>query len=117
MQQWNDTQPIFLQIRQRIIDMILRQEVAEGAPLPSVRQVAADVSVNPLTVTKAFEGLVDSGVVESRRGLGMFVAEGARTKLLAAERQKFLNEEWPRIRARIAALGLDPAQLIKDIEI
>ena len=114
MSQFNDTQPIFLQIRQRIVEMILNQAVQEGEPLPSVRQIATDLSVNPLTVTKAYDGLVDIGVVESRRGMGMYVNEGARTKLLAHERQKFLAEDWPRVMAQIKALELDPATLLKD---
>jgi len=114
MSQFNDTQPIFLQIRQRIIEMILRKTAGEGEALPSVRQISADLSVNPLTVTKAFDGLVDIGVVESRRGMGMYVAPGARDKLLAHERGKFLAEDWPRIVAQIRALELDPAELLKE---
>jgi GntR family transcriptional regulator len=114
MSQFNDSQPIFLQIRQRIVEMILKEAAREGEPLPSVRQIATDLSVNPLTVTKAYEGLVDIGVVESRRGMGMFVQPGARQKLLLHERQKFLAEDWPRIIAQIRALELDPASLLKD---
>jgi GntR family transcriptional regulator len=116
MSQFNDSQPIFLQIRQRIVEMILKKAVNEGEALPSVRQIATELSVNPLTVTKAYDGLVDVGVVESRRGMGMFVNEGARDKLLAHERQKFLSEDWPRIIAQIKALELDPASLLKDSE-
>ena len=114
MSQFNDSQPIFLQIRQRIVEMILKKAAKEGEPLPSVRQIATDLSVNPLTVTKAYDGLVDIGVVESRRGMGMYVNEGAREKLLAHERQKFLTEDWPRIVAQIRALELDPASLLKE---
>ena len=116
MSQFNDSQPIFVQIRQRIVEMILKTAVAEGEALPSVRQIATDLSVNPLTVTKAYDGLVDIGVVESRRGMGMFVQPGARGKLLAHERQKFLSEDWPRIVAQIKALELDPHSLLKDSE-
>ena len=116
MSQFNDSQPIFLQIRQRIVEMILKKAVNEGEALPSVRQIATELSVNPLTVTKAYDGLVDIGVVESRRGMGMFVNDGARGKLLAHERQKFLSEDWPRIIAQIKALELDPASLLKDSE-
>jgi GntR family transcriptional regulator len=116
MSQFNDSQPIFLQIRQRIVEMILKKAVNEGEALPSVRQIATELSVNPLTVTKAYDGLVDIGVVESRRGMGMFVNDGARDKLLAHERQKFLSEDWPRIIAQIKALELDPASLLKDSE-
>jgi len=116
MNQWNETQPIFIQIRQRIAQMILRQDVKEGEALPSVRQISADLSVNPLTVTKAYQSLVDTGIVETRRGLGMFVQEGARPKLLAQEREKFLTEEWPRIRAQIKALELNIDDLLKQDE-
>ena len=107
MDDFHTSQPIFVQIRQRLAEMILRSDVAEGEALPSVRQIAADLSVNPLTVTKAFEALVDIGVVEKRRGLGMFVTQGAREKLLDHERNKFLKEDWPRIAAQIKALELD----------
>src|SRR5690606_34945017 len=96
-------------IRQRIVEMILKKAVAEGEALPSVRQIATDLSVNPLTVTKAYDGLVDAGAVESRRGMGMFVREGARERLLMHERQRFLREDWPRVMAQIKSLELDPA--------
>ena len=112
MTSFNETQPIFVQIRQRIANMILTQTTKEGEALPSVRSIAADLAVNPLTVTRAYDALVDLGVVESRRGMGMFVAEGAREKLLTHERATFLSQEWPRIRAQIDALGLDLADLL-----
>ncbi|MBD8066233.1 GntR family transcriptional regulator [Devosia sp. PTR5] len=112
MDDFHASQPIFVQIRQRLIEMILRGSVGEGEALPSVRQIAADLSVNPLTVTKAFEALVDIGVVEKRRGLGMFVAQGAHARLLAHEREKFLKDDWPRIAAQIRALGLDLDRLL-----
>ncbi|ODT78646.1 MAG: GntR family transcriptional regulator [Pelagibacterium sp. SCN 64-44] len=112
MDDFHASQPIFVQIRQRLIEMILRKQVGEGEALPSVRQIAAELSVNPLTVTKAFEALVDIGVVEKRRGLGMFVTEGARTRLLAHERDKFLQQDWPRIAAQIRALELDLSSLL-----
>ena len=114
MSNFNETQPIFVQIRQRIASMILNETAREGEALPSVRSIAADLSVNPLTVTRAYDALVDLGVVESRRGLGMYVAAGAREKLLAHERETFLSVEWPRIRAQIAALGLDLETLLKE---
>lgn len=114
MSQFNDSQPIFVQIRQRIVEMILKRAVGEEEPLPSVRQIATDLQVNPLTVTKAYDGLVDLGVVESRRGMGMYVLPGAREKLLAHERRKFLDEEWPRILSQIRSLELDPRTLLKD---
>ena len=113
---FNETQPIFVQIRQRIAAMILSEAAKEGEALPSVRSIAADLSVNPLTVTRAYDALVDLGVVESRRGMGMFVASGGREKLLAHERETFLSAEWPRIRAQIKSLGLDLGTLLKDSE-
>ncbi|WP_136658861.1 GntR family transcriptional regulator [Nitratireductor sp. XY-223] len=112
MTHWNESQPIFLQIRQRLIEMILRGTIPEGGALPSVRQIAVDLSVNPLTVTKAYQSLVELDVVEKRRGLGMYVADKARAKLLAHERAKFLTEDWPRIRAQIEALELDIGDLL-----
>lgn len=110
---FNESQPIFVQIRERIAAMILTEAAKEGEALPSVRTIASDLSVNPLTVTKAYDALVSLGAVESRRGMGMFVAEGGRQKLLAHERQLFLTEQWPRIRAQIDALGLDVNTLLK----
>ena len=115
MDDFHTSQPIFVQIRQRLTEMILRGSVGEGDALPSVRQIAADLSVNPLTVTKAFDALVDLGVVEKRRGLGMFVTPGARAQLLTHERDKFLKEDWPRIAAQIKALDLDLKSLLKPI--
>ncbi|UYN99239.1 MAG: GntR family transcriptional regulator [Devosia sp.] len=112
MDDFNASQPIFVQIRQRLIEMVLRNQVGEGEALPSIRQIASDLSVNPLTVTKAFEALVDIGVVEKRRGLGMFVTSGARAALLSHERDKFLKEDWPRIAAQIRALELDMTTLL-----
>jgi GntR family transcriptional regulator len=114
MDDFHTSQPIFVQIRQRLAEMILRGQVAEGEALPSVRQIAGELSVNPLTVTKAFEALVDVGVVEKRRGLGMFVKAGARQQLLTHERDKFLKEDWPRIAAQIRALDLDLSKLLNE---
>jgi GntR family transcriptional regulator len=114
MTAFNEAQPIFVQIRERIAAMILTEAAKEGEALPSVRSIAADLSVNPLTVTRAYESLVTLGVVESRRGMGMYVAQGGREKLLAHERDRFLTEEWPRIRAQIKALGLSLETLIKE---
>jgi len=96
--------------------MILNGTINEGDALPSVRQVATELSVNPLTVTKSYQSLVDMGTVEKRRGMGMYVTEGARAALLAHEREKFLTEDWPAITARIAALGLSANELLKDGE-
>ncbi|GAB4175755.1 MAG: GntR family transcriptional regulator [Wenzhouxiangellaceae bacterium] len=109
---WDDNQPIYLQLRQRTIAAILDGTLNEGDPLPSVRQVAVDFQINPLTVSKAYQSLVDDGIVEKRRGLGMFVVEGARSRLLADERDKFLAEEWPRIKERIHQLGLKLEDLL-----
>jgi GntR family transcriptional regulator len=114
MTDFTQNSPIFVQIRERIAAMILNETTREGEALPSVRSIAADLSVNPLTVGRAYDALVDLGVVESRRGMGMFVAAGAREKLLAHERETFLAEEWPRLRGRIKALGLDLTALLKD---
>jgi GntR family transcriptional regulator len=114
MTEFATSQPIFIQIRERIAGMILNETAREGEALPSVRAIAADLSVNPLTVTRAYDALVDLGVVESRRGTGMFVAAGARDKLLAHERARFLTEEWPRLRSRLEALGLDLRTLLEE---
>src|SRR5436190_7397766 len=99
--EWNDSQPIYRQLRDRVVAMILDGTLKEGDPLPSVRTVASENRVNPLTVMKGYQQLVDDGLVESRRGLGMFINAGARKLLLQGERQRFLAEEWPRIRAVI----------------
>ncbi|PYX77857.1 MAG: GntR family transcriptional regulator [Acidobacteria bacterium] len=110
--EWNDSQPIYRQLRDRVVAMILDGVLKEGDPLPSVRTVAAEHRVNPLTVLKGYQQLVDEGLVESRRGRGMFINEGARTLLLRGERQKFLSEEWPRISATIQRLGLKAEELL-----
>jgi GntR family transcriptional regulator len=110
--QWNDSQPIYRQIRDRVVAMILDGVLKEGDPLPSVRTVAAEYRVNPLTVLKAYQELADEELVETRRGLGMFINAGARAILLRGEREKFLEEEWPRIRANIQRLGLRPDELL-----
>jgi GntR family transcriptional regulator len=111
-QEWNDSQPIYRQLRDRVVAMILDGILKEGDPLPSVRNVAAEFRVNPLTVLKGYQQLVDEGLIESRRGRGMFVNTGARDLLLRGERQKFLTEEWPRIQARIQRLGLSTDDLL-----
>jgi len=112
--EWNDNQPIYRQLRDRIVAMILDGVLKEGDPLPSVRNVAADYRVNPLTVLKAYQELVDEGLIESKRGLGMFVNAGAHHLLLDAERQKFLDEDWPRIRETMQRLGLKPEDLLNN---
>jgi GntR family transcriptional regulator len=110
--EWNDNQPIYRQLRDRVVAMILDGVLKEGDPLPSVRTVAAEYRVNPLTVLKGYQELVDEQLVESRRGLGMFVNVGARSLLLQGERQKFLAEEWPRVKATIQRLGLTAKELL-----
>jgi GntR family transcriptional regulator len=110
--EWNDNQPIYRQLRDRVVAMILDGVLTEGDPLPSVRTVAADYRLNPLTVLKGYQELVDEELVEKRRGLGMFVKDGARSLLLKGERQKFLAEEWPRIQATIQRLGLEAEELL-----
>ena len=112
---WNDSQPIYRQLRDRVVAMILDGVLKDGDPLPSVRNVAAEYRVNPLTVLKGYQHLVDEDLVEKRRGLGLFVKPGARTRLLAGERQKFLTEEWPRISANIQRLGLRAEELLQAI--
>jgi GntR family transcriptional regulator len=110
--EWNDSQPIYRQLRDRVVAMILDGLLKEGDPLPSVRSVAAEYRVNPLTVLKGYQQLVGEGLVESRRGLGMFVNAGARGLLLQGERQKFLAEQWPRVYATIQRLGLSTEELL-----
>ena len=112
--QLNDNHQIYRQLRDRVVAMILDGVLKEGDPLPSVRNVAADYRLNPLTVLKGYQELVDQELVEKRRGLGMFVKVGARTALLKGERQKFLVEEWPRIYANIQRLGLTPEELLEN---
>jgi GntR family transcriptional regulator len=110
--EWSDSQPIYRQLRDRVVAMILDGVLKEGDPLPSVRTVAADYRVNPLTVLRAYQELADEGLVETRRGLGMFINAGARNLLLEAEREKFLTEDWPRIRETMLRLGLKPEDLL-----
>jgi GntR family transcriptional regulator len=110
---WNDSEPIYRQLRDRVVAMILDRVLNEGDPLPSVRNVAAEYRVNPLTVLKAYQHLADEQLVETRRGRGMFINAGARDLLLQAERQKFLADQWPRVRATIARLGLTAEDLLE----
>jgi len=111
--EWNDSQPIYRQIRDLVVAMILDGLVGEGDPLPSVRTVAAEYRVNPLTVLKGYQELVDEALVEKRRGLGLFVNAGARALLLNGERVKFLSEQWPAIAATIRRLGLTSQELMQ----
>lgn len=110
---WNDSQPIYRQLRDRVVAMMLDGVLNEGDPLPSVRHVAAEERVNPLTVLKAYQELVGEQLVETKRGLGMFVKAGSRDLLLQGERQKFLTDQWPRIAATIQRLGLTPKELLE----
>ena len=110
--EWNDSQPIYRQLRDRVVAMILDGVLKEGDPLPSVRNVAAEYRVNPLTVLKGYQQLADEGLVETRRGRGMFINSGARALLLEGERQRFLGEEWPRVYETIQRLGLKAEQLL-----
>ena len=109
---FNDKQPIYRQLKDRAIAMILDGELKPGEPLPSVRAVAAEMRLNPLTVSKAYQMLADEGLVETRRGLGMFVLPGARETLLHDEKAQFLEQEWPSIRAKIERLGLSTNELL-----
>jgi GntR family transcriptional regulator len=111
-QEWNDSQPIYRQLRDRVIVMILDSVLKEGDSLPSVRAVAADYRVNPLTVLKAYQQLADEQIVEKRRGIGMFVKAGVRQQLLRHERQRFLEEEWPTVLATLRRLGLKAEELL-----
>ena len=109
---WNEDQPIYRQLRDRVVAMILEGVLGDGDALPSVRNVAAEYRLNPLTVLKGYQELVDEGLVEKKRGRGMFVNDGARTQLLKDERRRFLQKEWPQVRATIERLGLDAEELL-----
>ena len=109
---WNDSTPIYRQLRDRVVAMILDGVLKQGDPLPSVRQVAADFQINPITVSKAYQELVDENLVEKRRGLGMYVTEGARSALMKSERDRFLSDEWPMLYARLQRLGLSLKDLM-----
>jgi GntR family transcriptional regulator len=111
---WNDNSPIYRQLKARVIEMMLDGLLKPGDPLPSVRQIAADFQLNPITVSRAYQELVDEGVVEKRRGIGMYMAEGAQQKLLASERARFMRDEWPAIVERMDRLGLSVSDLLDD---
>lgn len=112
---WNEDLPIYRQLRDRVVAMILEGVLGDGDALPSVRNVAAEYRLNPLTVLKGYQELVDEGLVEKKRGRGMFVTDGARVQLLKDERERFLDKEWPEVAATIERLGLDPASLLDAI--
>lgn len=109
--EWTEDQPIYRQLKDKLVSAILDGSLAEGDSLPSVRTIAVEMQINPITASRAYQELVAEDLVEKRRGLGMFVIEGARGKLLEAERRRFLEEEWPRILERIEALGFGLAEL------
>ena len=113
---WNDNAPIYRQLRDRVVAMILDGVLKQGDALPSVRQVAADFQLNPITVSKAYQELVDEQLVEKRRGLGMYVTEGARDALMRSERDRFLSEEWPQLYARLKRMNLDLSTLMAQAE-
>lgn len=113
---WNDSQPIYWQLKERTVAMILDGTLSEGEALPSVRTVASEFQLNPITVSKSYQSLVDDGLVEKRRGLGMFVCEGASKQLLASERSRFLDDEWPAMINRIEQLGLDVEELLRKLK-
>ncbi|MDK1025110.1 MAG: GntR family transcriptional regulator [Gammaproteobacteria bacterium] len=113
---WNDKEPIYRQLRDKLVELILEGVFQNGDPLPSVRQVSSEHRINPITVSKAFQMLVDDDLIEKRRGVGMFVVAGARERLIVDERERFISEDWPQIIARIERLGLDPLQLINQSE-
>jgi GntR family transcriptional regulator len=113
---WNDNTPIYRQLKERVIGMILDGALKSGDPLPSVRQIAAEYQLNPITVSRAYQELVDDNLVEKRRGIGMFIIDGASANLLASERERFIREEWPAMLERIRRLGLDAAALLRGAE-
>jgi GntR family transcriptional regulator len=110
---WNDNAPIYRQLKERVVGMMLDGVLKPGDALPSVRQIAADYQLNPITVSRAYQELADEALVEKRRGLGMYVTDGARDKLLSSERERFLKEEWPAMMERIRRLGLNLEQLLR----
>jgi GntR family transcriptional regulator len=109
---WDESQPIYRQLRDRVVAMMLEGSLKEGEALPSVRQVATEYRLNPITVLKAYQALADEGLVEKRRGLGMFVAAGACASCMTDERGRFLTTEWPKIQATIQRLGLSAEELL-----
>ena len=111
---WNDSTPIYRQLKERVVGMMLDGVLKAGDALPSVRSIAAEYQLNPITVSKAYQELVDEQLVEKRRGIGMYVTDGASEKLLASERERFIREEWPAMVERIRRLGLDVEQLLRD---
>lgn len=116
MTDWDDNEPIYVQLARTVLDRIMRGTLAEGEAVPSVRQVASQERINPLTVSRGYQLLVDNGLLEKRRGLGLYVTRGAQRRALSEERKRFLERDWPRIRERIALLGLSPEHLLEGSE-
>ena len=112
--QWSDGAPIYRQLKERVIAMMLDGQLKPGDALPSVRQVAAEYQLHPITVSRAYQELADEALVEKRRGLGMFVTDQASKKLLGNERERFLTDEWPQVLERIRLLGLSPEELLRE---
>ena len=112
---WTEDQPIYRQLRDKVVDAIMDGSLKEGEPLPSVRTVAVELRINPITASKAYQELVGEQLVEKRRGLGMFVVEGARGRLLEAERRRFMEHEWPKVLERMKKLELDARELLKTV--
>jgi GntR family transcriptional regulator len=110
---WSDNSPIYRQLKDRVVSMMLDGVLKPGDALPSVRQIAAEYQLNPITVSRAYQELADEALVEKRRGLGMYMTDGARDKLLSSERERFLREEWPQVLERIQRLGLNPDELMR----
>jgi GntR family transcriptional regulator len=113
---WNEDQPIYRQLMAEIVSWILEGRLKDGDPLPSIRAIASEYNINPLTASKAYQELSSIDVLERRRGIGLFIRPGARARLMRAERQKFLNEDWPQIVRRIRQMGLDPSELVEAME-
>ncbi|WP_374764319.1 GntR family transcriptional regulator [Yunchengibacter salinarum] len=111
--EWTDDQPIYRQLKEKVANAIMEGALSEGEALPSVRSVAVDLQINPITASKAYQELAQDGLVEKRRGLGMFIVDGARERLLEAERRRFLEEDWPRVVATIERLGLNAEDLVR----
>ena len=116
MTDWNDSEPIYLQLKDLVLRQIMLGTLLEGEPIPSVRQVAGEERINPITVSKAYQVLVEEGLLEKRRGVGMFVCEGAQSRALDQQQQHFVHEEWPAIVDRISLLGLKPEVLLRELE-
>jgi GntR family transcriptional regulator len=111
MSDWNDAQPIYRQLKEKLMNLILDGDIKEGDAMPSVRQISLELKINPLTVSRAVQELEDDGAIEKRRGLGTFVREGAREQLRAKERDRFMEEDWPQIAARLSRLQIHVSDL------